>query len=78
MDEGRRLRLIGNVRSQLHAGEIELSRIATMGNDEAALALRSLANVLLEQAAHAMELALEHERASAADDTLVDNERPEP
>jgi hypothetical protein len=78
MDEGRRLRLIGNIRNHMRAGEGDIGRIASMGNDDAATALRALANSLLEQAAHAMELAFEHERASAAEDTLVDNERPEP
>jgi len=75
MDEGRRLILIGNIRNHLHAGEGEIARIASMGNEDAAHALRGLAHSLLEQAAHAMELAMQHERESA-EDTLVDNERP--
>jgi hypothetical protein len=78
MNEGRRLRLIGNIRNQMRWSEGELARIATMGDDEAASALRVLANGLLEQAAHAMELAMAHELAGADDDTLIDNERPEP
>ena len=77
MDEGHRLKRIGNIRNQMHAGEIELGRIATMGNDDAAIGLRALANSLLEQAAHAMHLAFQHERAAAEEDTWIDNERPE-
>lgn len=77
MDEGRRLRLIGNIRNQMRWSEGELARIATMGDEAAAFALRTLANSLLEQAAYSMELAFQHERAIAADETRLDNERPE-
>ena len=83
MDEGRRLRLIGNIRSHLRALEMELGRIATCGNAEASAALRAFALSLLEQGAHAIELAIVHERAQALEDpdwdrdTETNLERPE-
>lgn len=82
MDEGQRLRLIGNIRNQLGYCETEMGRIASLGDDDAAHRLRVIASSLLEQAASAMDLAMRHERDLAEKDfdrdTETDLERPEP
>ena len=59
--EARRLRTLHGIRAGLHALGMELGRIATLEDDEAAIALREWARRMIAQAARGESLAGEFE-----------------
>ena len=59
--EARRLRTLYGIRAGMHALSMELSRVATLGDDEAALALREWARRMRAQVARGEALAEEFE-----------------
>lgn len=59
--EARRLRTIHGIRAGMHALSMELARVGTLGDDEAAAALRDWARRMTAQVARGTALAEEYE-----------------
>jgi hypothetical protein len=59
--EARRLRTIHGIRAGMHALSLELARVATLGDDEAAVALRDWARRMTAQVVRGETLAEEYE-----------------
>lgn len=76
----KRINLLANLRNHLRSLETELGRIATMGDDESAAALHSLAASLRAEAVSADDLAANHESelAETFDSWTEDDEDTEP
>lgn len=63
--EARRLRTLHGIRSGIHALSMELARVATLGDDEAAIALREWARRMTAQVARGEAIAEEFEASAS-------------
>ncbi len=71
--EARRLRTLHSMRAVLHAQGMELSRIATLDNDEASAALRVWEQRLIAEAARGLRLAEDFDHAAAEEFEALEN-----